>query len=120
MLRKHGHQWAHFIFDNVARLAFTQHVLAADEATNSEDGLPLHIIVDEATVLSRNILAVLQAFLGRNARARMALLQHCAADVSAFEHALRHHADGAGGLPCAYIYIYTHTHTYIYVHTYMA
>ena len=37
MLRKFGHQWAHFIFDNLARLAFTQHVLAADGATNSSD-----------------------------------------------------------------------------------
>ena len=83
MLRKFGYQWAHLIFDNVARLSFTYHVLAEQVP---ED---LHVIVDEFAAHSAHNMEVFRAFLGPSAHSRLAVLPHCAVHEDAFANAAR-------------------------------
>ena len=83
MLRKFGYQWAHLIFDNVARLSFTYHVLAEQVP---ED---LYVIVDELTAHSAHCMEVFRAFLGPGAHSRLAVLPHCAVHEDAFANAAR-------------------------------
>lgn len=101
MLRKYGYQWAHFVFDNAARLALAFHLLALDPHTENlasssttcscksvDMCCGLHVVVDQVTLHNAHIMFVLEAFLGRQARARVHVLPHCSVHADAFrEHA---------------------------------
>jgi hypothetical protein len=105
LLRKYAYQWAHFVFDNVARLALAFHLLALDPHTetraSSSATCPctsgdlccgLHVVVDQLTLHNAHIMFVLEAFLGRQARARTHVLPHCSVHADAFRvHAATYH-----------------------------